>query len=178
MCVQIVNYLPWWVIQKASSSPLCGQLATSLLTTQYSGLSNRRSLSSGRSRGLSVVGSQLVSPKARAPRYIGSVARIWMTIRSPSCIGRAVKTYPWQNSVSVLLAMQRSLLSLTLRPRVLWKGSGVKWTPGCWKRGGGGTCSDTSSILGLFCMLRAAIDGIMSLSTSGLTSPLLTAGFL
>lgn len=66
-------------MQKASSSPRCGQLATSLLTTQYSGLSSSRSLSSGRSTGWSTAGSQLVSPRARAPRYIGSVASTYNT---------------------------------------------------------------------------------------------------
>jgi hypothetical protein len=50
---------------------------------------------------------------------MGSVARTCITTFSPSWIGRAVNTYPWQNSVSVRLAIQRSLLSLMLRPRVL-----------------------------------------------------------
>ncbi|PSN32943.1 hypothetical protein C0J52_22555 [Blattella germanica] len=43
---------PVCVMQNESSSPRWGQLATSLLTTQYSGRSRRRSESSGRSRHL------------------------------------------------------------------------------------------------------------------------------
>lgn len=117
------NMLQWYkpvcVTENESSSPRWGKLATSLLTTQYSGRSRRRSASSGRSAPCIMPGSQEVRPNANAPTYMGSVARTCITTFSPSWIGRAVNTYPWQNSVSVRLAIQRSLLSLMLRPRVL-----------------------------------------------------------
>lgn len=48
----------------------------SLETTQYSGLSRSKSLSSGRSSAESLAGSQDVNPSAKVPRYIASVAKI------------------------------------------------------------------------------------------------------
>lgn len=101
--------------------------------------------------------------------------RTWMTMRSPRSRGRAVNTYPWQNSVSVRLATQRSLLSLTLRPRVRWKGRGLKRRLGGWKRAASaGACSVTSSMRGecWASMLSWAMAGMMSRSTSGLVSTL------
>jgi hypothetical protein len=79
-------------MEKLISSPLFKFLAKSLLRTQYSGLSNKKLESSGRSPDCRVAGSQEVNPRPRQPWNMGSVARIWTTTLSPNWRGLAVKT--------------------------------------------------------------------------------------
>ena len=82
---QKVENLPDSVKWKLSSSPTSAGEYTSLLTTQYSGLSSNKSESSGSSEAGTVKGSHAVIPNARPP---------WKSLSSAWTYSRIIEIIP------------------------------------------------------------------------------------